>query len=325
MERFDERLKSMAEQEAISTPEGFDGRLREALDGLPPREKKRRGLGAVKGTLIAAAACVLLVGTAFAASPGLREMLGQALGGFSSIAQEQDSDVYQWNGFEFKALSAMADEITVRAYIQVTDLEGRNRLDIHSEAWKEEFPFIELGRLKSDVETTGGNGSSGIRQYDAATQTAIVEVSAWAGISKDLPRAEVRIDTVKNMMDDPWNAAVVIPLDVEVMPSRTVIRNIDVGEISVEEVGISALSITMKWEKIYDYIPQSESDLRSIKMAVKMKEGTVIGTEYDYPSGHITYFDARGRHTNTLIWCFDDLVEPDQVEGVYIGEDYYPL
>lgn len=324
MEQFDKKLRAMAEREAISTPEGFDSRLQAALDSLPSKGKRRR-LGLVKGALIAAAACILLVGTAFAASPGLRDILAEALGGFAPYVQEQNSDVYRWNGFEFKALSAMADEITVRAFVQVTDLEGRDRLDVHSEAYREEFPFVDLGGLDSDVETTSGNGRSGIKQYDAAAQTAIMEVSSWARISKELSGAKVRIDTVKNMMDDPWHPAVSIPLDVEIMPSRTVLRDIDVGEVPVEEVRISALSMTLSWEKIYDYIPQSESDLMSVKMAVEMKDGVVIGTEYDHSSGHVTYFDAQGRHTNTMIWCFADPVEPDQVAGIYVGEDYFPI
>lgn len=325
MEQFDDVLRSMAKKEEIMMPDGFEERMRDTLDSLPPKAKKRRGLGAAKTALIAVAACAALLGTAFAASPGLREMLAEALGGFAPYAQEQDSEVYTWNGFEFKALSAMADEITVRAYIQVTDLEGRDRLDIHGETWQKEFPFIELGGLKSDVDITGGGGGSGVRQYDAATQTAIVEVSAWTRISKDLSGAEVRIDTVENMMDDSRNAAVVIPLDVKVMPSRTVLRDIDVGEVPMEEVGISALSMTLKWEKIYDYISQSESDLGSIKMAVKMMDGTVIETEHNYPSHHISYFNAQGRHTNALIWCFADPVDVDNIEGVYIGEDYFPI
>ena len=78
MERFDELLKNMADKEDCIVPEGFDARLQKALDGLPPRAKKA-GLGAVKGALIAVAVCAALVCTAFAASPGLRGLLAEAL------------------------------------------------------------------------------------------------------------------------------------------------------------------------------------------------------------------------------------------------------
>ena len=41
MERFDELLKNMADKEDCIVPEGFDARLQKALDGPPPRAKKR--------------------------------------------------------------------------------------------------------------------------------------------------------------------------------------------------------------------------------------------------------------------------------------------
>ena len=82
MEQFDEMLKAMAKKEEMMVPNGFDERVRETLDGLPPREK-RRGLGAVKTVLIAAALCAALLCTAFAASPELRGMLAASV--FSQI------------------------------------------------------------------------------------------------------------------------------------------------------------------------------------------------------------------------------------------------
>ena len=71
MERFDKMLRAMADKEECIVPEGFDGRLQRTLDGLPPKTAKR-GPVAAKGVLIAAAACALLIGSAFAASPTLR-------------------------------------------------------------------------------------------------------------------------------------------------------------------------------------------------------------------------------------------------------------
>lgn len=67
MEQFDDLIREMAEKEEITVPNGFDGRVQAALEELPPKQKKRK-LGAVKTALIAAAACLLLVGTAFAAN-----------------------------------------------------------------------------------------------------------------------------------------------------------------------------------------------------------------------------------------------------------------
>lgn len=269
---------------------------------------------------------MLLVGTALAASPGLREMLAEALGGFAAIAQEQESDVYTWNGFEVKVLSAMADEVMIRAYAQVTDLEGRNRMDIHDQAWRTEGPAFELGGLKSSQEITGASGCGGVYRYDKATQTAIVSASSYGVLMDDLSNARFKMDAVEHIMDDPWNPPVSIPLNVEIMPSKTVLRDIDADGVSVEEVRLSALSITLKWEKIYDYIPENELGLSSITMGVEMKDGTSIGTESEYANGHGSYRDAEtGRHTNIMTWCFADPVDPDEVAGVYVGENYFPV
>ena len=126
MEQFDKMLKAMADKEECMVPEGFDERVQAALDGLPSKAKKR-GLGAVKTVLTAAVACVLLAGTAFAASPGLREMLAEALGGFAPYAREQEGEAYVIDGIEFRVMSVLADDFTVRAYVEARDLEG-NRL-----------------------------------------------------------------------------------------------------------------------------------------------------------------------------------------------------
>ena len=121
MEQFDNLIREMAEKEEIVVPNGFDERVQAAVNGLPPKTKKR-GLGAVKGALIAAAACMALLCTAFAASPGLRNMLAEALGGFAPYAHEQEGKTYVIDGIEFKVVSALADDFTVRAYVEARDL-----------------------------------------------------------------------------------------------------------------------------------------------------------------------------------------------------------
>ena len=99
MERFDEMLRAMADKEECIVPEGFDGRLQRTLDGLPPKTAKR-GPGAAKGVLIAAAACALLIGSAFAASPTLRELIGS----FAPYAQEQEDRAYTMDGFQLSLI-----------------------------------------------------------------------------------------------------------------------------------------------------------------------------------------------------------------------------
>lgn len=327
MNKFDEKLRVMAEREAISTPEGFDGRLQETLANLPSRGKRRR-LGAVKGALAAAAACVLLVGTAFAASPGLRDMLAEVLGSFAPAAQEQNSEVYRWNGFEFKVLSALADDVTIRVFLEARDLERRDRLEVRTESWEKECPVFYLGGIKSNMDSGGHVGSTGgVVSYDKATQTGVVRTGIMGVPVEDLSGAKVRIGTLESWLkDDPWVPAVTIPLNIKVMPSRTILRDIETAGVQVEEVRISALSLTLEWEKTSEYMSDGEIELSSTKIGVKLKDGTVVSSEYDYNDGSGDYRDPdTGVRYEMYIWWFADLVEPDQVAGIYVGEDYFPI
>lgn len=323
MEQFDQMLKELAEKEEIIVPDGFDERMKSALDSLPPKPKKK-GLGAVKTVLIAAAACAALLCTAFAASPGLREMLADALGGFAPYAQEQESEVYTWNGFEFKVLSAMADEATIRIYVQAKDLEGLGRLDFWGENWLE-GPELELRGIESRMHPTSWEGSSNAVRYDEATQTAVEEVCREAFLIGDLSGAEVWIDKMlASMHEDPWDPPVKIPIDVEIMPSKTVLRDIEVEETQVDEVRVSPLSIILEWEKHSEAAENGNLSWKEIR--VKMKDGTVIKSEYDHESSNGSYRnDETGKDYQMVIWCFADPVDVDSIEGIYVGEDYFPI
>lgn len=77
MEQFDKLVKEMAEKEEMTVSNGFDERVQAALEELPDRTKRRRPMKAV---LIAAAACLLLVGTVFAANKIAGGMVFDGLG-----------------------------------------------------------------------------------------------------------------------------------------------------------------------------------------------------------------------------------------------------
>lgn len=323
MEPFDKMVREMAEKEEMIVPNGFDERIQNVLDSLPPKAKKK-GLGAAKMILIAAAVCAALLCTAFAASPGLRGMLMEALGGFAPYAREQDSEVYTWNGFEFKVLSAMADEATIRVYVQAKDLEGLGRLDSWGENWLE-GPELELHGIESRMHPTGWQSGSGPARYDEATQTAVYEADREAFLIGDLSGAEVWIDKMlASMEEDPWDPPVKIPIDVEIMPSKTVLRDIEANGRHVDEVKVSPLSIILEWEKHSNAAENMELSNKEVR--VKMKDGTVIKSEHDCESSNGSYRnDETGKNYQMVIWCFADPVEPENVEGIYIGEDYFPV
>ena len=315
----------MTEQEYQKAMENFapSPGLQERIQAaVEERETPRTRVRPLRTALIAAAVCFALVGTAFAASPGLRDLLAEALGGFAPYAQEQDGGTQTWNGFEFKVLSALADENMLQVYVQARDLEGRGRLDVHSDTWLQECPMFSVAGVKSGVETTGGSGRTTYNHYDETTQTAVVVYTRWDAGMEDLSGAELRVDTVRNMMDDSRNAAVKIPLHVEITDSRAILRDIQVDGIRVEELRLSPLSVTAVI-RLEDGYTRSGLDTTFL---VRLKDGTQVKTEYDNASGHGTYkTSGGGNELETLIWNLAGPVEPDQVAGVYIGEEYFPV
>ena len=322
MERFDEMLKNMAGKEACIVPEGVDRRMEKVLEGLPPQGKRRR-LGAVKGALIAAAACLALAGTAFAASPGLRDLLAEALGSFAPYAQEQDSAAYAWNGFELKVLSAMADENTLRVYVQLKDMEKRDRVNIHGDTWLSECPMLSIGGLKSSVDITGSCAHTSFEHNDPEAQTVVAVVTFYGRMTEDLTGAELWADPPRNMMDQPQSAAVKIPLDIEMLPSRTLLRFEDtiLAGARAEELRMSPLGLTLITGRL-SYATTTRLDLT---FRVQLKDGSQVDTEQEGASGHGTYRTIDGAHHLAQIWNFRQPVELDQVAGVYIGEDYFPI
>ena len=67
------------------------------------------------------AAVLILTGSALAISPTLREKLSRALGLFEAYTTPFEDASAVDQGVEIRLLSAMADEYTVRIYLEVQD------------------------------------------------------------------------------------------------------------------------------------------------------------------------------------------------------------
>ena len=339
MERFDEKLRAMAEREAISTPEGFDGRLQEALDGLPPREKKRRGLGAVKGALIAAAACAALVGTAFGASPGLRDILAEALGSFAPYAQEQEDKTYTIDGLEFKVKSVLADDFTIRAYVEARDVEG----DIFDKIDDITIPTRVHGGvdvptanewLAADATESWMSGAECLG-YDEESKTAFLVVSAWKSMPEDLTRAGVEVRDFNSYLTgdheevwrNRWNRT--IPVDVK--PVETTVLGKDTALVSgldAEEARLSPLGLTLIFHDYEIRRPVVEGNAlngtEAPNVSAKLADGSVVEAERGGLCGvFLPPYDENS--SRVLIWNFREPVEAERIEGIYVGEDYFSM
>lgn len=324
MDQFDERLKILAKQEECVVPEGFDGRLQNILDNLPPRAAKR-GLGAAKLALIAAAACLLLMGTALAASPGLREMLAGALGGFAPYAQEQDGQAYVMDGIEVRVLSAMADQDTIRVYAQLKDLEG-DRLSDHVHG----MGLVEAPKPKDDDGITGNIFGAQCLGYDEESKTALMVFTTWGRVYEDLSGAELilfHIYDMQTLEDISVDTTLRIPLEIEVMPSITLDGDTElVAGFFAESMRLSPLGLTAVTFGDIQYSYLAASHLR-----LTMADGTEILSCGDHVDGQGSYGEyGTDSARRILTWNFPDPLEVDEIRTVTIidrdgGERSFPV
>ena len=116
--------------------------------------------------LIAAALCAAVTATALAASPGLREQLFEALGGFAPYSLEIDQPSAVDQDFEITVLSAVTDRYRLKLYVQVRDLTGERMLDENTRIW-----------CKVQRDTGEENVLSDCVAFDPDTHTALFEIN----------------------------------------------------------------------------------------------------------------------------------------------------
>lgn len=350
MEQFDELLRSMAKKEEIIVPNGFDGRMQDVLDNLPARAKKA-GLGAVKTALLAAAACAVLLGTAFAASPTLRELMGS----FAPYAQEQEDKTYTMDGFEVKVLSALSDGSTIRAWVQVRDLEG-HRLSADMVPWGEVNVMTDegLGGLAADGVYWSFSFDPGYAVYNEEDETALLVFTGWGQNFGDLSNATLRIRHIYDYGATEWepvpederpegaagegevfltrpvtpykfnDVQLTIPLTVESTDKIRLEKDSALaGALNAEWVELSPLGLTAAFEH---GVPD---ELTFNPIRVRMKDGTELDWEEQggwNASGGGTYCDREQQIYGQIeIWNFADAIDLEQVESVYVCGKYFPV
>lgn len=354
MEQFDELLRSMAKKEEIIVPNGFDERMQDVMDNLPAKAKKA-GLGAVKTALIAAVACAVLLGTAFAASPTLRELMGS----FAPYAQEQEDKTYTMDGFEVKILSALSDGSTIRAWVQVKDLEG-HRLGPDMVPYGEVNVMTDegLGGLAADGVYWSFSFDSGYAVYNEEDETAMLVFTGWGQNFGDLSNATLRIRHIYDYLDPSQREYVpdeshpghpgqgsgdieivtvkdisgftlndvqlTIPLTVESTDKLTMEKDSALaGALNAEWVELSPLGLTAAIEH---GVPD---ELTFNPIRVRMKDGAELDWEKQggwNASGGGTYYDREQQIYGQIeIWNFADAIDLGQVESVYVCGKYFPV
>ena len=118
-----------------------------------------------------AAACAALFATALAVSPGLREVLGTALGSFAPYAQDVEVVSAADQGIEVRVVSALSDGNRSVAYLEVRDLTG-DRIG------PDTFLSLAIGGLSRQPAAYSASRYGGGRplHYDTETGTILTSV-----------------------------------------------------------------------------------------------------------------------------------------------------
>ena len=340
MEQFDKLIKEIAEKEEIVVPKEFDERVQTVLDELPSKHKKRKP-GAVRAALIAAAACLLLVGTALAASPALRGMLAEALGNFAPYAHEQEGETYVIDGIEFKVVSALADDFTVRVYVEARDLEGDRLGKLLNQ------PGSVLGTVSIPIpqKDTGGGIATAVvssmcLDYDAQTKTALLAFTSWGQFAADnLSGATVRLLNLCDLSDGSYQllwenkAGTAFPVEIEPVPSLVAGAELTSG-LQAEEVRLSNLSLSVIFAGDDVWPRFANADI-----SARLTDGTLVEAFWGGKGSYVTgsahkvldwnFREPLGPDTetahNVLVWNFREPLDLDEVVGIYMNGTYYPV
>ena len=323
MKQFDRLIKGMAEKEEIIVPNGFDERVQAALDGLPPRAKKRKP-GAVKAALIAAAACLLLVGTALATSPELREMIWGSFAPYAQDFEENDNTVAVYDGVEVKLASAMTDGHMAAICLQIRDLEGKAFMADREalESCLKERYFIRFDPLIQGVgvETEMSYGIPEIISYDGDTRTAQIMYRIYNCADSGTSGFRLALDTgLFGTEEISGEAGWEFTVDLEALPVK--VFELDGAEVQefawakgkggIERLEMSTIGISV--------VP--------VKSDVASEQCYYMYLEAALANGTTTALNPAGGGQSNAVqtWSFYEPVDLDQVVGIYLDGAYIAL
>lgn len=286
---------------------------------------KRKKTAAWRWGAIAACLCLALAGTAFAASPGLREMLTAALGSFAPYALEQEGETYVIDNMEFRVVSALADDFTVRAYIEARDLEGDRLSKLELNEFGSVFGLVDIPR-KDTGEGIGGFVCSGMcLDYDEETGIALLAITSWGQVmADDLSDSKVMLfDMCGGPMsgyERLWENSEGVTFPVEIEPMPSIIAEAELTHaLQAEEVRLSALSLSaiFKGDGVWH-------QFTGTNVSVKLKDGSLVEAPWIGGQGNFGTYGTKSER-KVLIWNFREPVEPEQIEGIYMGENFFCL
>lgn len=303
-------------------------------EAIPMRKRTRFLRGAAAAALCLALAGTAVAGTAVAASPGLRELLAAALCGFAPYAQEQGGEPYVINGIEFRVKSVLADGFTIRAYVETRDVEG----DVFHRIDDLTIPTRISGGMYVPAITewldpgAAESWSSGAEclGYDEETGTALLVISGWKLMPEDFTGTAVELLEMNSYLTGDyevvWRNEEGVTIPVEVKPVESIVLDGDsplAAGLGAAEVRLSPLGLTFIFEDYHIWRPAVERDSGGV--SVKLKDGSIVEAPEGNACGVFLPPLGEGDSYRVRVWNFLEPVEAEQVEGIYVGGEYFPL
>lgn len=288
---FDAQMKGRAGIEDCPIPQDFEERLEKRLEELPAQARSKKRLG--RRIIAIMAAVLILTGSALAISPTLREQLSRALGLFEAYTTPFEGASAMDQGVEIRLLSAMADEYTVRIYLEVQDLTEKRPMGDISNLW------IDFLTPSEGSEIQGMSFGTKILGYEEETHTALVELSA-AG--EDYSQTEnwnlaiSRITFFNRYEQEAITGDWVIPFTLTPLETRTI--SLDAGDHSdFHTLKISPIGIVLEGGP--------DSFIQTDNMNVVFADGHTETAEKSVGTG------GTGHTTST--WYFSEPVSSEEI------------
>lgn len=278
---------------AVHMPKDCESRI---LAALEHRQKRPRRAGPV---LLAAAAVLVMLTSAVALSPALREYIFGAAGPFAPYVRPAESGVVTADGYELRVDSVIADHYLIVGYLEIKDPEG-GRLREDTDVWA---CFDQTTPEDTNISSAVFGGK--IIRWDG--KSALAAVMNWGGQSVGDPNMTLRI--IKPMECE-------IPVTLEYVPIQTVdLSGLDTGGLLPEpdRLELSPLSVNLVTAYKADAENTRDHDKLRGELTVHFADGSRRLSVRDCLNGSFSRAIAS--------WSFMDpydLVQPEEVEPLDI-------